>query len=516
MIKCLCFFSSIIIFISVEACNREASSEKELIYRMPLVENIQTLNPRKMRILYDDQIAKAIYGQLIGVDRDGYLVPRACYKWDISPDFKEYTFYLRDDLSFHDGKPLTGRDVIFSFEYEGMNPTLQHKTFLPIDGYEDYFSRKSNHIKGIELLDDYTIKMSLSKPIATFLYTLGNSKFVILPDKFHGRSEDEFFRKPIGVGPYKFDRWTDNELSMVANDKYYGMRNNIDRFQFLTMSKNEALKAFERHEIEDLAVYKINPADIVRRDVKIEKITSFGTHFIFFNVKKQPLNNMNVRLAIRAAIDKIALVSQCHPDDEVASGVIPKGLVGSIDDNNRFDELNKSVDQYLTMAGITRKQIPKMKLLRFYEVQDDCFKPMIEGMFRKVGLPIEVEYITFEEGIRRVEANDYYMLSEWIAARNVEPISIINFFDGRSSHNLSNMNDDEVNKLIDIAELARTRSARGEIYRQISEMIVRKAYVVDMQYENRYYIYDKRVHGIENMSPMMNFVGFNDFSFVQN
>lgn len=501
--------------IALSGCQDKARQNKYSVYRMPLIDKIQTLNPRKLRIMYDDEIAKSIYGQLIGVDRDGYLVPRVCYKWDVSSDLREYIFYLRKDVLFHDGTPLTAKDILFSFEYEGGNPTLLHKIFLPIEGYEDYYNGIVDKIRGVELIDDYTIKIKLTKSIATFLYTLGNSKIIILPFNFHGIPEDEFFKRPIGVGPYKIERWNDNELSMVVNDKYFGRKGQIDRFVFKVMDKEQAIEAFEKHEVDDLVIYKIRPADIVRTDVKNEKITSFGTHFLFFNVKKAPLDNVNLRLAIRAAIDKEKLITKCYPDDEVANGVIPKGLVGSIDDPHAFDDLNKSVDYYLAKAGLTRKQIPKMKLIRFTEVQDDCFKPTIEDMFRNAGFPIEVVYVTFEDGIEKVERNDYYMLSEWIAARNVEPISILNFFDGRSRHNLSNMNDNEINKLIDIAELARTRSARGEIYRQISEMIVSRAYVVDMQYENRHYIYDKRVKGIENMSPMMNFVGFDDFSFAE-
>ena len=114
------------------SCQRLGRVEKRNIYRMPLSDQIQTLNPREVRFVMDDMVMKAIFGQLIGVDNNGYLAPKICYKWEISSDFKEYTFFIRNDVTFHDGYPLTAKDIKFSFEYEGKKPTLLHNLFSPI------------------------------------------------------------------------------------------------------------------------------------------------------------------------------------------------------------------------------------------------------------------------------------------------------------------------------------------------------------------------------------------------
>lgn len=508
------FLVALLVISIVIGCNKKVKEPVRDTYRMPLADKVQTLNPRELRALHDDQILKAIFDLLIVTDNDGYLKPSICYRWEISQDFKEYTFFIRNDIVFHDGLPLTARDVLFSLEYEGRKPTLLHKIFMPIEGYDEYYQGRAFNINGIEVLDDYTIKIKLNKPLATFLYTLANSKLVILPLDFHGADEKSFFKQPIGTGQYKFERWNGNELSLVVNDKYFDDKGSIKRFIFTAMGKAEAINAFEKHEVDDLVLYKLTPSEIKRTDINIFKGTAFATQLIFFNVKKPPLDNMYLRLAIRAAIDKRKLIMRCYPNDEVATGIIPKGLVGALDDEHMFDDLNKSVDYYLSKAGMSRRNLPKMIIMRLKEVEDDCFKPTVESMFKTAGLPIEVEVLTFEDCVKRIEHNDYYLLSEWLAARNVEPINIINFFDGRSTHNLSNMNDKEINKLIDDAELARTRSERGKIYRQISEMIIRKAYAVDVQFENRYYLYDNSIHGIINPSPMRYFLRLGELSFA--
>lgn len=494
-------------------CEKQSAEPGPHVYRMPLPDKVQTLNPRWVRALADDQILKSIFDPLIIVDEDGYLKPNVCYRWEISQDFKEYTFFIRKDVLFHDGWPLTAKDILFSFHHEGKKPTLIHKIFSPIEGYDDYYDGKSTAISGVVALDDYTVKIRLKKPIATFLYTLANGKFVILPVNFHGVGEDVFFKKPVGTGPYVFQSWNDNELKMKANPGYFGNRGHIREFVFTTMDKKKALAAFERREVDDLTAYKVLPSDIKRSDVNIFEGKAFSTQLLFFNVKKEPLSNAYLRLAIRAAVDKEKLVKECYPHDDVATGVIPKGLVGAIDNPHMFDDLNESVDFYLSKAGMNRKKLPKMILMRLTEMKDDCYKPTMDKMFRENGLSIEVEFVSFEECVRRINANDYYMLSEWLSVRNVEPINIINFFDGRSTHNLPNVNDPDINRLIDIAELTRTRSARGEIYRQISEMIIRKAYAMDIQFENRYYIYDKSVRDTGDLNPMKHFGRFDRLSF---
>jgi len=342
---------------------------------------------------------------------------------------------------------------------------------------------------------------------------LANSKFAILPHNFHNIKEEDFFKKPIGVGPYKFESWEGNQLSLVVNENYFLKRAPIGKFVFTTMEKKEALKAFEKHEVDDLVAYKITPADIKRKDVSAFKWNTYNTHFLFFNVKKPPLDNMYLRLAIRAAVDRKKLIEKCYPDDELATGVVSTGLIGAINNQNAFSDLNKSVDYFLLKAGITREQLPPITIIRLIEMKDDCFKPTVEKMFKAARLPIKVEFVSFAEAVRQQEENENYIISEWLSIRNVEPINIMNFFDGRSSLNLSKVNDKEINNLIDLAEISRTRSARGEIYRQISELIIRRAYAMEIQFENRYYVYDKDVKDVNIIGPARHFMGLRNLSF---
>ncbi|MBI2091557.1 MAG: ABC transporter substrate-binding protein [Deltaproteobacteria bacterium] len=481
------------------------------IYYMPLEDRVQTLNPREVRFRSDYQIMKAIYDQFIGISRDGYVAPRVCYRWEISDDFKRYTFYLKDGVFFHDGKKLTSRDILFSFHYAGKNPTILYKLFTDIDGYEEYYRGKADHISGIKIIDDYTIQITLkdSKPI--FLYKLSDPRFVILPENFHGIDEADFFKMPIGAGPYMLKFWDENKIVISRFDNYYGQKGYIKEFHIIPMERQDVIKTFENGKIFNLP-YSLNikTSEINRTDIAFQRADMIGVHMLFFNNQKYPLTNKFVRLAIRAAIDRDRLVEKCYPENEVASGIIPTGLVGSANSRGEFYDLNNSVEYYLNKAGLKTKDLPLMHVIRFKETQDNCFKPTIEKMFKNAKLPITVEILSYEDGMKLFSDNDYHILSEWITVRNLEPLNIIHFFDGRSTQNLAKIDDIDINKLIDLAEGARSRASRAAIYKEISDHIVRKAYVVDMDYLRRDFIYDQRVRGPSIPDPISQLVGFNE------
>ena len=308
------------------------------VYRMPLSDQIQTLNPREVRFRPDYQIMKEVFGQLIGVDQNGYLEPRVCERWEVDESFREYTLYLRGDARFHDGLPVLADDVDYSFHYEGKNPTLLYKALSDIEGYQEYYEGKASRINGIRTDGDRKVIVRLKRPSSTFLYALADGRFAILPYNLRGKSEAEFFNRPIGVGPYRLEIWNPPLLRIVRNNDYFGEKGKIKTFEFITVGKSKAIKGFNNGEFEDLVSFNVTPNDVVRKGARVKLGSAFSTHMLFFNVKKSTLKDRNIRLAVRAALDKRALVEKCYPYYDVANGVIPDGLVGAIDTPEEADE----------------------------------------------------------------------------------------------------------------------------------------------------------------------------------
>ena len=170
-----------------------------------------------------------------------------------------FTFYLRRDVRFHDGKPMTAADVKFSFE------TIKNE-YVDAPALRNYY----NDLESCEVLDDYTVRLTYSKQywmardfageIAVFPRHIYNADGLQEkdPEAFGKRfNESPYNRKPIGTGPYKFERWdTGIQVVVTRNDDYWDVprRGHLDRIIFKFISDNvaalQALKNGEVHFIE--------------------------------------------------------------------------------------------------------------------------------------------------------------------------------------------------------------------------------------------------------------------------
>ena len=140
-----------------------------------------------------------------------------------------FTFHLRKDVTWHDGHPFTAGDVIFSFTRQVVEPYRYVKYMNALKGSRDYTEGKSDEVEGLELIDQYTIRITLGAQDSLFLRDLTEPSCVIVPqhlleDIAPEAIESAAFttKSPVGTGPYKFLRYlTDQFVEMEANPNYF-------------------------------------------------------------------------------------------------------------------------------------------------------------------------------------------------------------------------------------------------------------------------------------------------------
>ena len=173
--------------------------------------------------LHTDSASSAITGLIFNgltkVDKDLNIIGDLAEKWEISEDGTEITFFLRKNVTWQDGVPLTAEDVKFTFE-----AILDPKNACP-------YTANHMDIEKVEVIDDYTVKFKYSQPYAPALSKLG---MAIVP-KHLFKGEDlqasRFKRNPIGSGPYIFKKWkTDQYIILESNKDYFEHRPYIDRY----------------------------------------------------------------------------------------------------------------------------------------------------------------------------------------------------------------------------------------------------------------------------------------------
>lgn len=185
-----------------------------------------TLDPITSNDMIALRVCELIFNGLVGIDEKQEIVDDLAQRWDISEDGRMYTFYLRQDVTWHaqEGEApvkFTADDVIFTY-----NVMMHSQTITPLKVRYEF-------IDTVAKIDDYTVQFTLKRPI---LNALARFSFKIIPK--HGLQnsefitrEDPFVQHPIGTGPYMLKNITaEREVILVANENYFKGRPNIDKF----------------------------------------------------------------------------------------------------------------------------------------------------------------------------------------------------------------------------------------------------------------------------------------------
>ncbi|HAR95458.1 MAG TPA: peptide-binding protein [Deltaproteobacteria bacterium] len=248
-------------------------------------------------------IAGYIYNGLVKYDKDLHIVGDLSESWDFSPDKLSITFHLRKNIRWHDGKPFTARDVLYTYKV-----IVDPKTPTPYSG--DFLM-----VKKAEMLDDYTFRVTYGEPFAPALLSWAVS---ILPHHLlegHDITASPLSRHPIGTGPYRFREWIGGDrLVLEANGDYFEGRPYMGRHvtrvipdpatMFLELKNN----GIDMASLTPLQYVKQTDYPKFNRQFNKFKYLSFSYVYLGYNLKHPFFRDKRVRQAITYAIDKQEIV----------------------------------------------------------------------------------------------------------------------------------------------------------------------------------------------------------------
>jgi oligopeptide transport system substrate-binding protein len=296
----------------------------------------ESTNPRD----YDPATAhdsgdKRIFSGLVSLDAKLNLAPELAESWDISEDGKVYTFHLRPDAKFQDGKPVTTADVIYSWE-RAADPATQSDTVLTylgdIVGVADMHAGKAQHISGLKALDDHSLQVSIDAPKPYFLYKLTMPVAFVL-DKKNVDSGSDWYRTPNGTGPYHLDSWESfKQMIYSANQNFYLGTPAIKQI-VIQLYSGPGISLYETGDIDITGVSVtdvprvLDPADPLHPD--LVSGVSLCTDYVIFDVTKPPFDDIKVRQAFSMAFDRQKFIDVVQNGVGIpAKGLYPPALPG--------------------------------------------------------------------------------------------------------------------------------------------------------------------------------------------
>ncbi len=262
----------------------------------------------------DRDLVSLIYSGLLKHNEAGQLVPDLAKSYEISSDGLNYTFYLKDNILWHDGEKFTADDVIYTIQ------TAQNA---------DYGSPQRVNWQGVTVtkIDNTKVMFKLNNKYAQFL---NNLTLGILPKHIWSTvqpinfASTDYDLKPIGSGPYMFDKFQKNDLGQIqsyqlsANNGFYDGQPYIDTITFKFYDSEESMiTAYNSNDIQNLSF--VSPENLnklkFKQRVHIAELKVPRYFAVFFNQSQNPiLANKNVRLALNYATDKQAII------DTIVSG----------------------------------------------------------------------------------------------------------------------------------------------------------------------------------------------------
>jgi peptide/nickel transport system substrate-binding protein len=354
-----------------------------------------------------------IFETLTKINSDSRITPLLAESWTLSPDLKVYTFKLRPGIKFHNGEPFNAAAVKFSFERAVAKDSVNKDKAV--------FA----NIERIDTPDDRTVVLNLKNGSINLPFQLGQGTAIIVEPKSAASNGTQ----PVGTGPYRLEAW--NKGSSVVLSRWDGYRHAKDvklrrvtiRFISDSSAQVAALLSGDVDVFPRVAAARSLPQ--FQNNKKFQVLTggSRAKTILAINNKRKPLDDVRVRRAIYAAIDRKAVIEGAADGFGVPIGSFyTPGAPGYVDTTglNTYDQARARA--LLHQAGVTLPLELTMKLPPVSYARQGG--EVIASQLAKVGINVKIENVEWAQwmsGVYREKAYDLTIVS------HVEPLDFGNF-----------------------------------------------------------------------------------------
>ena len=331
------------------------------VLRYPIPE-LTKLDPAKVQDGDTIDVLQQVYEGLTQWGENSQPAPGLAEKWVLSDDGRTYTFTLKKGVKFHNGREVKADDVKYSLERvtnpDFGSPTAE--TYLnTIDGFAEKWTKKATELRGVKVVDDYTVAITIDKPRPYFLGRLTYpASFVVCKEALDNGGEIVKVDQMVGTGPFKAETYTpDQVITMVANPDYHGGAPKLERIERPIIK--DALTRLNKFRSGELDLTRIERQDItaIQNDEKLKDQLKYfprpSMYYVGMNVGTYaPFKDTRVRQAFAMAIDKDVIVKQVLGDvNEIANAIVPPGLPSHRKDAPAYKFNPDQAKQLLAQAG---------------------------------------------------------------------------------------------------------------------------------------------------------------------
>jgi peptide/nickel transport system substrate-binding protein len=345
--------------------------------------DLQSIDPAD-GMLDDTQIL--VYNGLVEIDSRFRQTPGLAESWEMSPDGLTWTFHLRKNVRFHDGRMW--------------NTQAAQANFKRLDGYPGLADTAS-----IETPDDYTLVFHMKQPAYNLSSNLARTMMSMVSPAVI--NPDGSLSAAVGTGPYKLVKWERNvEYVFEANDDFWGGKPNLRKITFKVITDAQArASALESGEIDMMSGYQsLTAVKRLMNDSRFQiiKTVQNTSEVIFYNIYRAPLDNRAVREAIGHALDLPVMINSLLPGlASPPEGFFSPAYGDMVSPTVRNPQFDPALAQSLLdnqgwirgNDGIRRKDGKQLTITLSYgaaNTEDSLIAPVIQDSLKKVGIDLRL------------------------------------------------------------------------------------------------------------------------------
>jgi oligopeptide transport system substrate-binding protein len=478
-------------------------------YRRPLGNNPSTLDPALIADTYGFTVAQQIFDGLVQYDGALTITPAIAESWKGSRDGLNWTFYLRKNVRFHNGREVTADDVVYSYT-RILDPKTTSKAaevFLKIKGAKEFVDGRVGTVQGLRAIDRYTVQVDLIEASAPFVASLAIGYAKIVPREAIEASGVTFGSRPVGTGPFKFSSWkTGEEIILEANRDYFGGRPYLDRLEYHIFPGQQIDAMFKRFERGDMEETLIPPTELdrVQENPRYQFVRRpiLGVRFFGFNTTLGPLSNPLIRQSFVLAVDREAMVRDINKNRyKAAYGFLPPGTYGYDPQFRPYPFDPKRARALLAKAGYPAgKGLPVFQV--WSSVRSSDIEQEHEALRRylaDIGIRVEFQYNTNWPSFNSQVYDGKYPIFRygWVADLPEPDNFLFRLFHSQSRNNLTRYHNERADRLLDRARTEQDYNKRIGFYREAERIIIEDTPVIPLNYYSFERIFQPYVQGIE-------------------
>lgn len=486
------------------------------VYHFPLGSDPPTLDPAQATDTTSAAVINNLFEGLVRYDHDLSLQPALAERWESNADGTQWTFHLRRGVRFHSGRELSAEDVRYSFQRLLDRRTQSKRTWVldQLSGARDFMAGKAGSVRGIEVLDAATLRLTLERPFPPFLGLLAYTSANVVDREAAERFGADFTSHPVGTGPFRLVTWRhDDRLLLERFEGYWNGPAALARIEFRILPEEttrfQEYKAGTLHHSDIPSGHYESVRNDPRLRAQLVQLPILGVYYLGMNLDRPPFqDNLKLRRALSHAIDRHTLTRVIMEGRATpAGGILPPAMPGQQPDLNAYPYNPELARRLLAEAGYPGGQGLR-QLILFHNTDATHAKvaEFVQAQLQNLGVRVTIRTLDWAAYLDLLDSGAEFDLFRmgWIADYPDPQNFLEVLFHGKNRGPLGNktrLNDAAVNALLDRALQTPVWEERRSLYQQAEERILELAPAIFLFHYTTTVLIKPEVRGV-HLSPL--------------